>query len=335
MADVHAKSAVIKAIVGNAFVTMTKAIAAVFSGSGAMYAETIHSLVDTLNQGLLLIGVKRSSRAATGRHPYGFGPEAAFWGLLAAIGILAFGGGLSIQHGIHSLEHPQVPEQIGLVFAVLAVATVIEGLVLASVLRSVARTRGDDRWSEHLKVQSPGTITVILEDAAAVLGCLIAALAVGLCVATGDGIYDAVAQLFIGAMLAAVGVYLIWRNRGALIGQSLPEKKLMKLRIFLEDIDGIDRIHDLKTRQLTAHTFSMKAEVVFSGGELAQRLMHLYVEKVQAATDEDESAEVLGRFAEALIQEQAKHVDRMELEILDKFPGAVHIDLEPHLRDLP
>ncbi|MCA9641082.1 MAG: cation transporter, partial [Myxococcales bacterium] len=112
MAHSNSRAAVVRAILGNALVTLAKAAAWLVTGSGAMLAETFHSLVDTLNQGLLLIGQKRSLLAPTRRHPFGFGPEASFWGLLAAIGILVFGGGLSIQHGLHGLVHPEVPRNL-------------------------------------------------------------------------------------------------------------------------------------------------------------------------------------------------------------------------------
>ena len=116
----ESRSAVLKAIVGNFVITLAKAFAATLSGSGAMAAEAIHSLVDTLNQCLLLIGHHRSMMKPTPRFPYGFGAEASFWGLLAAIGILVFGGGYTLQHGISELRHPQLPVQIELAFGVLS-----------------------------------------------------------------------------------------------------------------------------------------------------------------------------------------------------------------------
>ena len=333
MADPSSRAAIVRAIAGNAFVTLAKTAAWLVTGSGAMLAESIHSLVDTLNQGLLLIGHRRSLLAPTRRHPYGFGPEASFFGLLAAIGILVFGGGLSIQHGLHGLEHPELPDHIGLALGVLAFSTIVEAWVLWTVFRDLKRTRGKRTWGRHLRAQASGTMTVLLEDAAAVLGCLIAAAALLVCRATGDGVYDAIAQLVIGIMLAAVGLFLIWRNRGMLIGQSVPEEELGPIRTFLEDLHGIDRITNLKTRQLGAHKFTLKAEVVFSGGELAQRLMRNHIDAVRAAESTSQAAEALGRFADRLMEEQAIYVDKIERDIRIAFPKVVDIDLEPHLRD--
>ena len=325
--------AVVKAIVGNAFVTVIKAVAWLVSGSGAMAAETIHSMVDTLNQCLLLVGSKRAQKAATERYPYGFGMEANFYAVLAAVGILVFGGGLSIQHAIHGLQHPEMPEQIGMVLGILAIATAVEAWVLYSVIKGMAATRGSTAWGEHLGAQPPGAIAVLVEDAVAVLGCLVAAAAIGLCVATNNGIWDALAQLTIGIMLMLVGLFLLWRNRGALIGQQISDKRLKALRILLEDLDGIDRVTDLKTRQLTATTFKIKAELVFSGGWLAGRLMEEWTPIIRDAVDEAAVKEAIGRFSDQLMLEQALHVDWLEKEIAARFPGAVHIDLEPHLRD--
>jgi len=332
----HSKAAVIKAIAGNAVVTLAKTVAWVTSGSGAMLAETIHSLVDTLNQCLLLVGYQRSKKAPTRAHPYGFGAEANFWGLLAAIGILVFGGGLAIQHGIHAIQHPVVPSHIRLVLGLLAFSTLVEAWVLYSVLRLVAQSREGKPWFSHVMSQPAVTLTVILEDAAAVGGCLLAAAAVYASARTGNGIYDALAQLAIGAMLAIVGLYLIWNNRRPLIGMALPADKQERLQLFMADLDAIDRVTDLKTQMLSPSTFKVKAEIVFSGGEIAGPLIPEFVEKFEAlAANKQHPAEFLGRYADALFMEQARHLDQLEEQIRREFPGATHIDLEPHLKEEP
>ena len=206
--------------------------------------------------------------------------------------------------------------------------TIIELAVLVSIVKDLSRSRGTRTWRVHVSKQGPGVMTVLLEDLAAVLGCVIAAAALLTCHLTQDGTWDAIAQLVIGTMLTVVGLYLVWRNRGMLVGQAIPDDELTKLRVFIEDLDGIDRITNLKTRQLGAKSYVLKAEVVFSGGELAQRLIGSYAERVR-----EHPAEFLGRFADELMEEQARLVDRWEDEIREHFPGAVHIALEPHLRD--
>lgn len=333
MGTEHSKGAIIKALVGNGLVTLFKLIAWVFSGSGAMLSEAIHSFVDTLNQVLLFVGYKRSLAPATARHPFGFGVEANFWGLLAAIGILVLGGGMSIQHGIHGLSHPEMPTNLVLVFVVLAVAFVIELWVLYSVVKDLQKTRGERGWIEHIKAQPPGTLTVLLEDAAAVMGCVLAAIAVGMSAALGSGVPDAVGQLVIGAMLAIVGVYLIWSNRGMIVGASLPAKKNSEIQRFLEDLPGIDRVTSLATRRLGRGKFRVKAEVVFNGGFIAGRCMGEFTQPIAECVTPEDAAPLLGRFADACFLEQAKHVDWLERKIYEAFPGADFIDLEPHLRD--
>ena len=131
-------------------------------------------------------------------------------------------------------------------------------------------------------------------------------------------------------MLGVVGLHLIWRNRGLLVGQALDDHELQRLRVFLEDLDGIDRVTNLKTRRLAANSFTLKAEIVFSGGELARGVIGEFVRDPDATRPR---AELLGRFADRLMEEQARHVDRLEDEIREHFPGAAHIALEPHLRD--
>lgn len=333
MADQSSRTAILLAIAGNGFITVIKGIAWGLSGSGALLAETVHSLVDTVNQALLLVGYRRSLLAPTDRFPYGFGLEAYFWGLLAAIGILVFGGGLTIVHGIEGVAHPELPDRMGWAFLVLIVSATIEIVVLCSVIRGLAATRRDLTWWRHLRRQSPGTITVLLEDAAAVLGCLIAIAALGLCRLTGSGIWDALAQLAIGGMLAGVGLYLVWRNRRALIGESVDVALNRELKDFLEGLDGIDQVTRLKSRQLTAQTFRFKADVVFSGGEIAGPVIPEHQDRVLAADSAGGAREALGRFAHDLMIAQARHVDRLETTIRRRFPGAIYIDLEPHIHE--
>lgn len=298
-----------------------------------MLSETIHSLVDTLNQGLLLIGETRSLMKPTEKHPYGFGMEANYWGLLAAMGILAFGGGLSIEHGIAALSDPHMPTHLEWALGVLVVALLVEGWVLWSVIQDLATSRGDRSWWKHLLSQPTATMTVLLEDFAAVLGCIVAGLAITACVVTGDPTYDAIGQIVVGGLLVTVGIVLLIRGRTMLIGESISSEDKRRLRVFLEDQEGIDRITDLKTRQLSPYSFSLKAEVVFSGGFLAGRLMEQFADVVSDCDDPRKSREFLGRYAEALLVEQARRVDEIEAEILEAFPGAMYIDLEPHLRE--
>lgn len=333
MADPNSKSAIVKAIVGNAIITIAKGVAAAMSGSGAMFAETIHSLVDTLNQGLMLIGQKRAVRPANDRFPYGFGPEGNFWCLLASIGVFIFGGGMTLQHGLHAIADPHMPQRITLVMIILIFATLIEGAVCISVFRGVARTRDAKPWGKHLRAQNVATIAVLLEDTAAVIGCLIAMAAIGLCVATENGIYDAIAQILIGLMLAAVGIILIRINWAMLIGKAVDPDLHDQIQTYLNDLNGIDHVTNLKTRQLTSDTFMLKAELVFSGGEIAGKLIEQHLEKTIDAAHPESASEALGRFADQLFVEQAKRVDDLEAAITKHFPGAIYIDLEPHLRD--
>ena len=333
MAANHSKSAIVKAIAGNGIITIVKSIAWVFSGSGSMLSEAIHSLVDTLNQGLLLIGDTRALMQPTKKHPYGFGMEANYWGLLAAMGILAFGGGLSIKHGLASLQNPHPPENLTLALGVLIFAIIVEAWILYAVMKDVAKTRGEKTWWEHLKKQPSGTMTVLLEDLAAVVGCIVAALAIGACVVTGDPIYDAIGQLTIGIILVATGVVLLWRGRSMLIGESICSHEIRDVRMFLEDQEGIQRVTNIKTRQLSPYSFTMKADLVFSGGYLASRLMDDYAGQFDNNSDPEKTRELMGRYSDDLLAEQAKRIDEIEEALKEAFPHAMYIDLEPHLRD--
>ncbi|MEO1172577.1 MAG: cation transporter, partial [Myxococcota bacterium] len=240
------QSAVVKAIIGNGVITIAKAVTAVISGSGALRAEAVHSLVDTLNQVFLYIGDRAAARTPSRRFQYGYGAEANFWGLLAAIGVLLFGGVQTIIHGVEAFEHPEVPTDPIWIFAVLGFAVAVELWVLVSVLVALSKTRGDASWSDHIRRQGPGTVTVILEDSAAVLGSLMAAVAVALSISTGDGRWDAGCQVLIGIMLAAVGLYLIVRNRASLLGEAVDANTQRELHAFIEDFPSGDPVHARK-----------------------------------------------------------------------------------------
>lgn len=325
--------AVVRALAGNAIITIAKFLAASVSGSGALRAEAVHSLVDTVNQGFLWIGDRASARQPSERFQYGYGAEANFWGLLAAIGVLLFGGVQTLRHGLTSFAHPHVPSDPWWVFSVLGFAVLVELWVLLSVLGSLARTRGQRSWVSHLRCAGPGTLAVILEDSAAVLGSLLAAVAVALSIVTQDGRWDSGCQLIIGGMLVGVALFLILRNRASLLGEAIAPETQRELHAFLEDFPSVDRVTALKTRQMTARTFRVKAELVFSGGHIAQGLMPSYAVKAAAATERNDVAHVLGNFADELLLEQARQVDTLERLVRERFPGARYIDLEPHVRD--
>lgn len=229
---------VLVAVVVNLVITIGKAIAALLTGSAALWAETLHSLADTGNEVLLFVGVRRSGRPADGQHPYGYGQERWFWAFLAALGIFVVGGVLSIIEGVNSLLDPEPLEAIAVGVAVLVVSLVLEGIswrTARNQLRDEARARNRS-MTEHLRLASdPTAATVFLEDSAAIVGLLLALGALGLHAWTGSAVWDAGASILIGVLLIGVAYLVARRSKGLLIDQSAPDDVLDRLRTRIDD----------------------------------------------------------------------------------------------------
>jgi len=215
---------VVVAMIANLGIAIAKGIAGLLSGSAAMLSEAVHSLADTTNQVLLLVAVKRSTKVADERHPFGYGRERYFWSLLAAVGIFVGGGAFAIYHGVSTLVRGG--EEHGhylLTYAILAVSFLLEG---ASWLQAARQLRGDARRTDRSfrdplwHTTDPAATTVFFEDSAAIAGLLLAALGVGLHQATGNHAWDSIASIAIGLLLTFVAFLLGKENRSLIVGES-------------------------------------------------------------------------------------------------------------------
>jgi cation diffusion facilitator family transporter len=209
----------------NLAVAIAKTVAAVITGSASMVAESAHSWADTGNETLLVIANRRGTRAADKRHPYGYGRETYVWSLLAAVGLFVVGAALSIYHGVTELIHePESSHENYLVaYVVLAIAFVLEG---TSFLQALRQIRGEARQLdrevlEHaLETSDPTTRAVFAEDAAALIGIVIAFSGILLHQLTGSAAWDAIGSILVGVLLGVVAVLLIDRNRRFLSGEA-------------------------------------------------------------------------------------------------------------------
>ncbi|MFI2704320.1 cation diffusion facilitator family transporter [Cellulosimicrobium composti] len=214
---------VVVAFVANALVAGAKTAAATITGSASMLAEAVHSWADTGNQVFLLVADRRSRRPADATHPLGFGREAYVWSMFAAIGLFAVGAGVSITHGVQELVHPEPAGSYGVAYAVLAVAFVLEGV---SFLRARRQARDEARAADrdtlhHVLVTSDPTLrAVFAEDAAALIGLVVAFGGVLAHQLTGSPVPDAIGSIVVGVVLAVVSVVLIDRNRRFLVGEA-------------------------------------------------------------------------------------------------------------------
>jgi len=243
--------AIFYALGANLGIFLAKAVAAGFTGSGAMLAEAVHSLADCGNQGLLLLGMKRAKLAPTPDYPLGYGKEVYFWSFLVALMIFSVGGAFSVYEGVHKLSQPAPLSWPWLGVGVLVFSVVLEWLSLRACMVEVNQARaGATLWRWFRESRSSELIVIFGEQLAALLGLVLALIAIVVTLATGNPIYDAVGTLAIGVLLIVVAVFVAIEIKALLIGQSVGPAQRAAIRKFLEDRPEILQIHNIITLQL-------------------------------------------------------------------------------------
>jgi cation diffusion facilitator family transporter len=256
--------AVLAAFAGNLAIAITKAIAAYVTGSGALVAETAHSIADSLNQILLYVGIRRSVQPPTDKHPLGHGKERYFWALIVAL-FLFFGGGIfSIYEAYERFTHPQELGALWVGFVVLGLSMAFETFSLSVAVREVRHAAGEAgipvrRFLEQLR--DPALRTVLYEDSAALAGLVAAIAGLGLTAITGDHRFDALASGVIGAILIYVAYQLAWSARGLIVGEAPPDEVLDALRVAIAKEPGVDRVIDLRAVQMGTNQLLVLARV--------------------------------------------------------------------------
>lgn len=244
------KKSIYAAIIGNALIAVTKFVAAGMTGSSAMLSEAVHSLVDTGNGGLLLLGLHRGERPPDEAHPFGYGKEVYFWTLLVAMLIFAGGGAVSVYEGIEHIRHPTPSSDLTVAFIVLGFAFVFEGLAWSVAWREFKHSRGDvPAWQAIRHGKDPTAFAVLLEDSAALAGIAVAAVGISAAHLLGMPALDGVASLAIGLILASVAVVLARETRGLLIGEAADDKVVRGIRAIAEEDDSVSQV----IRMLTMH----------------------------------------------------------------------------------
>ncbi|MFF0817959.1 cation diffusion facilitator family transporter [Rhodococcus sp. NPDC003318] len=244
---------VVLAFGANLAIAVAKSVAAALTGSASMVAEATHSWADTGNEVLLLIANRRSQHAADRAHPLGYGREAYVWSMFAALGLFALGAGVSITHGIQELFNPEPATDYGIAYAVLAISFVLEAISFRQAFRQVrseAKSAERDLLEHALKTSDPTVRAVFAEDAAALIGLVIAFVGVLLHQVTGSPVPDAIGSILVGILLGVIAVVLIDRNRRFLVGEEAsPLLRNAGLRTLL-DLPEIDRVTMLRMEYL-------------------------------------------------------------------------------------
>ena len=245
------KKVVYLALFANGAIAVTKFVAAAITGSSAMLSEAIHSVVDTGNQGLLLLGMAKSNRPPDERFPFGYGKEQYFWSFVVALLIFAVGSGISVYEGVHALLDPRRPESPGVAYAVLAFAMVFEGAALFAALRVFNKVRGNLGYFEAVRQgKDPALFTVLFEDTAALAGLFVAGIGLAIGQLTGWVYADGVASVTIGAILGFVAIMLALETKGLLIGEAARSETVEGIEEMVLSEPNINQINELLTMHI-------------------------------------------------------------------------------------
>lgn len=248
MAHSGSKKVIFAALAGNGLISITKLFAASITGSSAMLSEGIHSIVDTGNQGLLLLGLKKAARPADKEHPFGYGKEIYFWSFVVAILIFAVGAGVSLYEGIHHILHPEPIENVMLNYTVLGLSLLFEGVAWFFALRQFNISKGNRGYLQAVRrSKDPSTFVVLFEDTAAMAGILVAFFGIWLGQMTGWLWLDGAASVIIGLILAWTAWLLAVETKDLLIGESAVPEMVAGVRHLAGEVKEVDHVNEVLT----------------------------------------------------------------------------------------
>jgi cation diffusion facilitator family transporter len=279
------KKAIYAAIIGNFAIAVTKFLGAAVSGSSAMLAEGIHSLVDTGNGGLLLLGIRRSKRPPDEQHPYGYGKSLYFYALIVAVLIFGLGGGISLYEGIlHTLDPghggPTGATLLGITVSGLTLNTVV--LVSAIVFEAGAfwtawqefnKVRGDRGLMEAIRSsKDPTTFTVLFEDSAAMAGLIVALVSVHLTEALQMPVIDGIGSIIIGLILCGVASFLVWESKKLLLGEAADPEVRDGIRRIVRADEAVADVERMMTLHMGPNTLVLNMDLRFDDGLAADEI---------------------------------------------------------------
>ncbi len=243
--------AIMFALGANFLIAIAKGIAAYVTKSGAMLAETVHSLADCANQLLLLLGLRQAKQPASPEYPLGYGKAIYFWSFLVAVMLFTVGGMFSLYEGVHKLQHPEPLQKWWWAVGVLVFAIAAETVSMRACLHEVNKSRGErSLWRWFRESRQAELVVIFGEDLAALLGLVFALVAVVATVVTGDPLWDAIGTLAIGVLLIVIAVFVAVEVKAMLIGQSMDPARQREILAFLEARPEIGRVLNLITLQL-------------------------------------------------------------------------------------
>ena len=260
-------------MIANGGIAVAKFVAFVVTGSASMLAESIHSVADTSNQGLLLLGGKRAQRIADDEHQFGYGRERYFWAFVVALVLFSLGGLYSIYEGVSKILHPHELTSIGWAIGVLILGIGLESYSFHTALVEARKVKGDRSWWGYIRTsRSPELPVVLLEDTGALLGLVIALVGVSTYAVTGNEIWDGIGTLSIGILLLIIAIVLTVEMKSLLIGEAATDANISAMTAAVKSTPGVTRIIDLRTQHIGPEELLIAGKIEFDRGFTNSRL---------------------------------------------------------------
>jgi cation diffusion facilitator family transporter len=290
--------AIVAALLANLGIAVAKFFGFLFTASSSMLAESVHSVADTGNQVLLLVGGRRAQLVPTSQHPFGFGRERYFWAFVVSIVLFTLGSAFAVYEGVEKLLHPHELESAGWAVAILLVAIVLEGLSFRTAVHEARPLKGSGSWVRFIRrTKQPELPVVLLEDSGALVGLGIALTAISLTIVTGDPVWDGVGTTCIGVLLGVIAIVLAVEMKSLLIGEAASSEDEAAIEAAVVASPTVRHLIDLRTEHIGPDAILVAAKVEFR--------------------------------SELTVREVADAVDAIERDVRAAVPAATRIFVEP------
>ena len=257
----------VAALLANTGIAVAKFVGFAVTRSSSMLAESVHSVADAANQLLLLLGARRARRPPTDDHPFGHGRERYFWSFIVALVLFSMGAAFAVYHGIEKLRHPHMVENVGWAVGILVFGLVLESFSMRTAILEANRVRGSASWRRFvLRSKQPELPVVLLEDAGALIGLVVALGAVITVHLTGEPRWDAVGTLTIGVLLGTIALFLAREMHSLLLGEAADIDDRVRITEAIENSPAVERLVSLRTQHLGPDEILVGARVVFRAG---------------------------------------------------------------------
>jgi cation diffusion facilitator family transporter len=266
--------AILAAFTANIGIAVTKFVGFLITGSSSLLAESIHSLADSSNQGLLFLGGRQAAHAPTELHQFGYGRVRYFWAFVVAVVLFTLGGAFSVYEGYHKIADPHEIDSPAIAIAILGVAFVLEASALRTAIRHATPARGERSWPQYVhETRTPELPVLLLEDSGALLGLTCALVGIALALITGNPVWDGVGTLAIGLLLLGIAIVLAIEMRSLLIGESAAPELQQRIEQEFAATPGVRRVIHVLTQHLGPEELLIAAKIEFDPGLTTAQLV--------------------------------------------------------------